>query len=83
MTDEQGEIDGAEIALPLETDGADLEMVDHVGNEEGSAADESGNHASAVNVDATTADGQVAGEEQQRARGVEAGVESGVREQRR
>jgi len=82
VTEEQGEINGADIALSLETDGADLEMVDHIGDKKGGTADESGDHAGAVNVDATTKDGQVAREEKERAGGVEAGVESGVGEQR-
>jgi len=80
VAQEQREIDGADEALSLEADGADLEMVDHIGDEEGGAANESGDHAGAVNVDATPKDSQVAGEEKQRAGGVQAGVESGVGE---
>ena len=83
VTDEQGEVDGADISLPLEADRADLKMVNHIGDEEGGAADERGDHASAVDVDATAQDGKVAGEEKQGTRGVERGVEGGVREQGR
>jgi len=83
VAQEQGEIDGADEALSLEADGADLKMVDHIGDEEGGAANESGDHAGAVNVDATPKNSQVAGEEKQRAGGVQAGVESGVGEHER
>lgn len=83
VADQQREIDRADIALALESNGAHLEMVNHIGDKEGGAAHESGNHAGPVHVDATASDGQVAGKEKQGAGGVEAGVERGVGEQGR
>src|SRR5262249_12871899 len=75
MGSENREIDRANPALPLETHGADLQVIDDVGDQEYNGAGKGAEHARLMRLDAAGADEEIAERQQDRGGRVEDGVQ--------
>ena len=75
VRDQDGEIDGTNPALSSETNDADMQVVIHVEIKKDAGAQKGCNHAGPVQRHDSTAYENIAGEEKERAGGVQASVD--------